>query len=56
MLKCAKISGWKLDKEQDLHSLRLSPQNIRLAKKFVQVFGSLWQKNPNELFGQPSIC
>lgn len=30
--------------------------NIRLAKKFVQVFHIMLQKNPNHSFGQHSIC
>ena len=29
--------------------------NIRLAKKFIQVFSIISCKNPNELFGQPNV-
>ena len=30
-------------------------RNIRLAKKFIQVFSIISCKNPNELFGQPNV-
>ena len=52
---CALISGFHLW----LLVFSLSCLNVNdtgLAREFVWVFHNIFQKNPNELFGHPTIC
>ena len=49
------ISSWMPNKYQTLHKRNVSVYSSEAGIELAKKFGKMSQRNPNELFGQPTV-